>query len=35
VALDGALLFSKKESGRFPAAGEVAGLLASRLPAAG
>jgi predicted Rdx family selenoprotein len=35
VSLDGALLFSKKESGRFPATGEVAGLLAGRLPASG
>ena len=35
VTLDGALLFSKKESGRFPAAGEIAGLLAARLPPAG
>ena len=35
MTLDGELLFSKKESGRFPAAGEVAGLLAARLPAAG
>lgn len=35
VTLDGELLFSKKESGRFPTAGEVSGLLAARLPAAG
>jgi selT/selW/selH-like putative selenoprotein len=35
VTLDGGLLFSKKEAGRFPAAGEVADLLAARLPAAG
>lgn len=35
VTLDGTLVFSKKESGRFPAAGEIAGLLAARLPAAG
>lgn len=35
MSLDGALLFSKKESGRFPAAGEVAGRLAGRLPASG
>lgn len=35
VTLDGALLFSKKETGRFPAAGEIASLLAARLPATG
>ncbi len=31
--LDGELLFSKKEAGRFPTGGEVADLLAARLPA--
>lgn len=35
VSLDGTLLFSKKESGRFPAAGEIAGLLGPRLTASG
>jgi hypothetical protein len=29
VLADGALVFSKKELGRFPEDGEVAGLLAS------
>ncbi len=33
VTLDGELLFSKRESGRFPAVGEVLELLAARLPA--
>jgi selenoprotein W-related protein len=35
VAFDGDLIFSKKGAGRFPAAGEVAELLAARLPAPG
>ena len=35
VTLDGEILFSKKEAGRFPASGEVTQRLAFRLPAAG
>jgi len=35
VSLDGELLFSKKEAGRFPTSAEVAARLAARLPAAG
>jgi selenoprotein W-related protein len=35
VALDGDLLFSKKAVGRFPTGGEIAELLAARLPVAG
>ncbi|MBP9144783.1 MAG: Rdx family protein [Thermoanaerobaculia bacterium] len=35
VSLDGELLFSKKEAGRFPSTAEVADLLAARLPPAG
>lgn len=31
VSLDGELLFSKRESGRFPAPGEIVELLAGRL----
>jgi selenoprotein W-related protein len=33
VRLDGRLLFSKRQAGRFPEAGEVEGLLESSLPA--
>jgi selenoprotein W-related protein len=31
ITLDGELLFSKKASGRFPKAGEVAGLFEKKL----
>jgi len=31
VELDGDLIFSKKQSGRFPTAGEVEGVIETRL----